>query len=236
MDNTSTMKNFAYEQLARIGKAMSSPVRLEILDLLRNGPRSVEALANEAKLGVANVSRHLQVLRGSGLVKSEKQGLYVTYTIADQCVCEFFMAMCKLAEARLAEFEKIVAQFSESGREMEAVDRAELMKRAQKGDITVIDVRPREEYMAGHIPGAISVPVYELDNHLGDLPEDREIVAYCRGPYCLLATQAVQLLCSRGYTARRIKDGVNEWRACGMPVECGDEGQPEKIKKEDSRL
>jgi rhodanese-related sulfurtransferase len=217
------MKNIAYEQLARIGKAVSSPSRLEILDLLRNGARTVECLAKAADLGVANVSRHLQVLRNAGLVISEKQGLYVTYHIADRSVCEFFMAMCKLAEARLVEFEKIVEQFSGSG-DMEPVDRAELLQRAQNGEITLIDVRPFAEYDAGHIPGAHPVPLEEIEKHLSMLPADREVVAYCRGPYCLLATKAVELLCLKGFDARRIKDGINEWRACGMPVLTGEHG------------
>ncbi len=223
MDDRKEMKRFAYEQLARIGKAMSSPTRLEILDLLRNGARTVECLAKAADLGVANVSRHLQVLRSAGLVASEKKGLYVTYHIADRCVCEFFMSMCKLAEARLAEFEKIVRQFSGTGKDMEPVDREGLMKRARNNEVTIIDVRPHEEYQAGHIPGALSVPVDEIERHLETLPKGRDVVAYCRGPYCLLATEAVNLLCSMGFQARRMKEGVNEWRACGMPVLSGDQ-------------
>ena len=218
------MKTFAYEQLARIGKAMSSPARLEILDLLRNGARTVECLAKAADLGVANVSRHLQVLRGAGLVKSEKHGLYVTYHIADPSVCEFFMAMCKLAEARLVEFEKIVSQFSGAGGDLEPVDRTALMQRAQDKEITVIDVRPHEEYQAGQIPGARSGPLDEMEQYLSALPPDKKVVAYCRGPYCLLATKAVELLCSRGFEAMRIKDGINEWRASGMPVHTGSPG------------
>lgn len=224
MNSQQQMNTFAYEQLARIGKAMSSPARLEILDLLRNGARTVESLAKAAELGVANVSRHLQVLRAAGLVKSEKHGLYVTYQIADPAVCEFFMAMCKLAEARLVEFEKIVSNFSGAGEEMTPVDREELIRRAHNNEITVIDVRPHEEYEAGHIPGARSVPLDEIETYLSALPPGNEVVAYCRGPYCLLATKAVELLCSRGFEARRIKEGINEWRVSGMPVHTGSQG------------
>lgn len=209
-------RGFAYEQLARIGKAMSSPSRLEILDLLRNGERTVECLAKTANLGVANVSRHLQVLRSAGLVKSEKKGLYVTYHIADTCVCEFFMAMCRLAEARLAEFEKIVKQFSASDGGMEPMDWKALMERARNKEVTLIDVRPYEEYQAGHIPGALSIPISEIEQHLDSLSPKTEIVAYCRGPYCLLATEAVKLLCAKGFSARRIRESIHEWRACGM--------------------
>lgn len=223
METTRETKNIAYEQLSRIGKALSSPGRLHLIDILRNGPRSVESLAEEAGMGVANVSRHLQVLRGAELVKSEKQGLYVTYQVADTCVCEFFSALCRLALSRLAEFEKIVSQFAEGDLAMESVDREELMNRARKNEITIIDVRPGTEYRAGHIPGAISIPADELGEHLDKLPRDREIVAYCRGPYCLLATRVVEALRERGLPARRIKDGIPEWRASGMPVQNGEE-------------
>ena len=222
MDDTKETKSFAYEQLSRIGKAMSSPSRLEILDLLRNGPRTVESLANAANMGVANVSRHLQVLRAANLVTSDKNGLFVTYQVADQSVCAFFMAMCQLAEARLVEFEKIIGRFSGEDGDMEPVDREVLMKRAKNGEVAIIDVRPNEEYQAAHIPGAVSIPVDEIEYHLEKLSPENEIVAYCRGPYCLLATKAVKLLCSKGFRARRIKDGVIEWRACGMPIETGD--------------
>ncbi len=218
MEGMKKDRRSGYEQLARVGKALSSPVRLEVLDLLRNGERTVECLANTANLGVANVSRHLQVLRGAGLVKSEKNGLYVTYQIADPCVCEFFMAMCRLAEARLAEFEKIVKQISASDGEMAQVDLKGLMRRARNKEVTLIDVRPREEYQAGHIPGALSIPVAEIEQHLDSLSSEKEIVAYCRGPYCLLATEAVKLLRKKGFRARRMREGIHEWRASSIPV------------------
>ncbi len=214
-------KDTAYEQLARIGKAMAGPGRLKILDILRNGARTVESLAEEAGMGVANVSRHLQVLRGAGMVDSEKTGLYVTYRVADAHVCEFFSAMCRLAEARLAEFEKIISRFADGSEAMEPVDRADLVNRLENDEIIVIDVRPESEYRAGHIPGALSIPAEEMASRLAELPPEKEIVAYCRGPYCLLASRAVEVLREHGYSARRMREGIPEWRAFGMPVSSG---------------
>jgi len=212
-------KDAIYEQFARIGKAVSSPKRLELLDLLCQGPRTVEALANEARLTVGNTSRHLQILRGAGLVEGDKEGLFVTYRISDCAVCDFFRSMRVLAEKRLAEVEWITRRFLEGRDGLEPVDREELLERVRNRGVVVIDVRPTEEYQAGHISGSISIPLRELETRLSDLPRDQEIVAYCRGPYCVLAVQAVETLRAKGYRAVRLEDGVLDWRARGYKVE-----------------
>jgi rhodanese-related sulfurtransferase len=215
-------KEAIYEQFARIGKAASSPKRLELLDLLCQAERTVEALAKEANLSVANTSQHLQVLRAARLVEAEKVGLFVIYRLADETVCKFFHAMQKLAESRLAEVEQITRRFLEGREGLEPVDRQMLLQRVREGAVTVLDVRPVEEYRAGHIPGAISIPLKELEHYLSELPRDQEIVAYCRGPYCVLAIQAVEMLRSKGFHAVRFEDSVQDWRARGLPVAVGE--------------
>lgn len=217
-------KDAIYEQFARIGKAVSSPKRLELLDLLCQGERTVEVLAKESSLTVANASQHLQVLRAARLVETEKEGLFVIYRLSDQTVCEFFLAMRVLAQSRLAEVEQIKRQFLEGKEGMEPVDRTALIERVRQGAVTVLDVRPVEEYITAHIPGAISIPLKELEHHLSELPRDQEIVAYCRGPYCVLAIQAVEILRSKGFKAVRLEDGVQDWRALRLPVAVGKEG------------
>lgn len=218
-------KDAIYEQFSRIGKAVSSPKRLELLDLLCQGERTVEALSKETGLTVANASQHLQVLRSARLVESEKTGLYVTYRLADQMVCEFFLSMRVLAENRLAEVEQIKRHFLEGREGMEPVDRDALLKRVREGTVTVLDVRPSEEYKAGHIPGAISIPLKELELHLSVLAPNQEVVAYCRGPYCVLAIQAVEFLREKGFNAVRLEEGIQDWRAMGFSVAVGDETQ-----------
>ena len=211
-------KDSIYEQFARIGKAVSSPKRLELLDLLCQGPRTVEVLAKESGLTVANASQHLQILRTARLVAAEKEGLFVHYRLADQTVCEFFLAMRMLAESRLAEVEQIKRHFLDGREGMEPVDRKALLELAEKGAVTVLDVRPVEEYNAGHIPGAISIPLKELQLRLMDLPRDQEIVAYCRGPYCVLSIQAVEMLRAKGFQALRLEEGIQDLRALGFPI------------------
>jgi rhodanese-related sulfurtransferase/DNA-binding transcriptional ArsR family regulator len=215
-------KNRVYEQLARIGKAVASPQRLEILDLLSQGPRTVENLAQEAHLTVANTSRHLQVLRGARLIEAEKEGVFVRYHLADEAVADFFRSLRVLAASRLAELDQMTRQFFQGGATLEPIDRKALLARARKGVVTVLDVRPREEYRAGHIPGALSIPLKELKERLAELPRDQDIVAYCRGPYCVLAAQAVELLQAHGFRAVRLEDGVVDWRAQRLPVVAGD--------------
>jgi len=217
-------KDAIYEQFARIGKSVSSPKRLELLDLLCQGERTVEVLAKESGLTTANASQHLQVLRAARLVAAEKKGLYVVYRLADQTVCEFFRAMRLLAESRLAEVEQIKRQFLEGREGMEPVDRDALLKLVKEGAVTVLDVRPVEEYNAGHIAGAISLPLKELQLRLSDLPRDQEIVAYCRGPYCVLSVQAVEMLRAKGFQAVRLEEGVQDLRAMGFPIAEGQYG------------
>jgi len=217
------MKKDLYEQLSRLGKAVASPARLQLLDLLCQGPRTVESLAREADLTLANASQHLRVLHASRLVDTEKSGLFVTYRLADESVCEFFQDMRSLGERRLAEVDSILRQFKEAPDSLEAVEKKTLMSRVRKGEVILLDVRPEEEYQAAHISGAVSVPLKELNKRLSKLPRGKEIVAYCRGPYCVLAGEAVRLLKAKGFRAMRLEDGVPEWRAQGLPVAMGEE-------------
>lgn len=218
-------KDTIYEQFARIGKAVSSPKRLELLDLLCQSERTVEALAKEAGMTMANASQHLQVLRAARLVEVEKEGVFITYRLADLSVCEFFRAMRVLAESRLAEVEQIKRQFLEGREGMEPVDRDALLERVRKEAVTVLDIRPVKEYNAGHIPGAISIPLKELELHLSELPRDQEIVAYCRGPYCVLAVQAVEILRKKGFHVVRLEEGIPDWRAMGFHVATAGEAE-----------
>jgi rhodanese-related sulfurtransferase len=212
-------KDNIYEQFARLGKAVSAPKRLELLDLLCQGPRNVETLAEEAAISVANASQHLQTLRAARLVESEKKGLYVEYRLADEQVCRFFNSLRGLAETRLAEIEQVTRAYLEQRGAMEPVQSTELLRRVRNGQVTVLDVRPREEYRAGHIPGALSVPLPELKNRLTELPKNRDVVAYCRGPYCVMAIEAVELLRKKGFRAHRMQQGIADWRARGWRVE-----------------
>jgi rhodanese-related sulfurtransferase len=211
-------KDAIYEQFARIGKAVSSPKRLELLDLLCQGPRTVEVLAKESGLAIANASQHLQVLRAARLVAAEKEGLFVIYRLADQTVCEFFRTMRVLAESQLAEVEQIKRRFLAGRDGMEPVDRKALLDLVREEAVTVLDVRPVEEYNAGHIPGALSIPLKELKQHLAELPRDQDIVAYCRGPYCVLSVQAVEMLRARGFNAVRLEESIQDLRAMGFPI------------------
>ncbi len=215
-------KDRVYEQLARIGKAVASPQRLELLDLLSQGPRTVENLAQEAHLTVANTSRHLQILRMARLVEAEKEGVFVRYHLADEAVADFFRSLRVLAASRLAELDQVTRQFFKGSEALEPIGRKALLTRARKGQVTVLDVRPAEEYRAGHIAGAISIPLKELKDRLAELPREQEIVAYCRGPYCVFAAQAVELLQEQGFRAVRLEDGVADWRAHGLPVATGE--------------
>jgi rhodanese-related sulfurtransferase len=218
-------KDAIYGQFARIGKAVSSPKRLELLDLLCQGERTVEVLAKESGLTVANASQHLQVLRAARLVEAEKEGLFVIYRLADQSVCEFFRSMRVLAESRLAEVEQIKRRFLEGREGMEPVDRDALLELVREGAVTVLDVRPVEEYNAGHISGALSIPLKELQLHLTQLPRNQEIVAYCRGPYCVLSIQAVEMLRAKGFHAVRLEEGIQDLRAMGFPIAVNEEAE-----------
>jgi rhodanese-related sulfurtransferase/biotin operon repressor len=212
-------KDVLYEQLARVGKALAAPRRLELLDLLGQAPRAVEALAGQTGMSVANTSQHLQVLRAAGLVESEKEGLFVTYRLATHDVAGLFVALRSLAEGRLAELERMKRQFLANTDDLDAVSGKELIARVRRGEVVLLDVRPPEEYRAGHLPGATSIPHDQLKRRLTELPKNRKVVAYCRGPYCVFAIEAVKLLRKRGFEAVRIEDGVTDWRARGLPIE-----------------
>jgi rhodanese-related sulfurtransferase/DNA-binding transcriptional ArsR family regulator len=217
--NKREFKDAIYEQLARIGKAAASPKRLELLDLLGQGPRSVEALAEETGQSIANVSQHLQILRAARLVDAKKEGLYVNYRLADEGVAKFFLAVRELAESRTDEIAQVTRTFFDERDALEPVDRSALIERVRSGEVTVLDVRPVEEFHAGHIPGAVSIPVADLKRRLASLPKYREVVAYCRGPYCVFAVDAVKVLRENGFKAVRMDEGVLEWKARGLPVE-----------------
>ena len=213
MSESTRFKTAIYEQIARIGKATASAVRLEILDLLAQGPRTVEVLAGQIGQSVANTSHHLQLLRGARLVEAEKTGVYVTYRLADPQVEDFVLQLRTLAHARLTEIERVSRVYMKQRGALEAVGDDELLRRVKSGQVTVIDVRPSEEFEAGHIPNALSVPLPELKKRLRELPKGREVVAYCRGPYCVMALDAVAILRAKGFRAHRLEHGVVEWRA-----------------------
>jgi rhodanese-related sulfurtransferase/DNA-binding transcriptional ArsR family regulator len=212
-------KDAIYQQFARVGKALASPHRIELVELLAQGPRTVEALARLTDMSLANTSQHLQVLRNAGLLESSKEGLFVTYRLADLSVAELLLTVRGVAERRLAEVTQIAQDFLEENALLEPVDDDALRRRVRAGEVTLIDVRPPEEYAAGHIPGALSVPLPELAKRLSEFPRRREVVAYCRGPYCVMSVEAVKLLRARGFKAVRLGDGVLDWAALGLKVE-----------------
>jgi rhodanese-related sulfurtransferase len=212
-------KDCLFEQFARVGKALASPKRLEIVDLLAQGERTVEEIARETTMSVASASQHLQALKAARMVAARREGLYIHYRLADEDVFRTWQAVRALAESRLSEVDSVVEAYLVDRNALEAVDARELMERLNDGSVVVLDVRPKAEYRAGHIPGALSVPVDTLEAALQTLPRDREIVAYCRGPYCVFSDEVVALLRSRGYRARRLRQGLPDWRAAGMPVE-----------------
>jgi len=211
-------KNAIYDQFARVAKALSSPHRFELVDLLAQGPRTVEALSKLGDMTLANTSAHLQVLRGAGLVESTKEGLFVTYRLSDPSVAQLLLATRKVAEERLAEVGRVTRTFLAENAQLDAVDAEDLRARVRAGQVTLLDVRPEEEYAAGHIPGALSVPLPALAKRLANLPKRREVVAYCRGPYCVLAVEAVKLLREHGFRAIRLEDGVLDWASHGLKV------------------
>lgn len=215
-------KDRLYVEFATIGKALASPHRLELLDLLGQGGRSVEELAQEAGLSLANASAHLQVLRRARLVEADKRGLYVVYRLATPEVFTLWRTLRDLGTARLAEVDRLVATYLGDREALEAVSTAELRQRLTDDAVEVLDVRPSVEYRQGHILGARSIPVDELEQRLAELPPGREVIAYCRGPYCVFADEAVQILHRHGFVARRLEDGFPEWRAAGLPVALDD--------------
>jgi len=220
-DTHRAFKDRLYGQFARIGKALSSPHRLEILELLAQSERTVDSLASEIGLSLANASQHLQALRQAALVDSRKDGLFVFYRLAGPEVFELSRVLRTVAEARLAEFERLVREHFADRDDAEGVSMPELLKRARSKQVVILDTRPANEYVAGHIPGAISVPVEDLKRRLQKLTKGKQYVAYCRGPYCVYADRAVELLRANGRRARRLLDGFPEWRAAGLPVASG---------------
>lgn len=212
-------KNRLYGQFARIGKALSSPYRLEILELLAQGERSVDSLSQELGLSLANTSQHLQGLRQAALVETRKEGLFVYYRLADAAVYDVCRAIRQVAERQLAELDRLVRDHFAERSNTEAVSADELLKRARLRDVVILDTRPPNEYASGHIAGAISMPIDDLQRRLRELPRDKEYVAYCRGPYCVYADRAVEILRAKGRRARRLLDGFPEWKAAGLPVQ-----------------
>jgi rhodanese-related sulfurtransferase/DNA-binding transcriptional ArsR family regulator len=219
MSQDRRFKERLYAQFARLGKALGSPSRLEILELLAQGERTVDSLAQETALSVANVSQHLKALRAACLVESRKQGLFVWYRLADPIVFELSRTLRTVAERRLAELERIVSEQFGDRSEAEAVSMKELLRRRRSADVVVLDTRPAGEYAAGHIPGALSMPVDDLERRLKELPRKKAYVAYCRGPYCIYADRAVEILKANGRRAKRLREGFPDWRAAGLRVE-----------------
>jgi rhodanese-related sulfurtransferase/DNA-binding transcriptional ArsR family regulator len=216
-------KKSLYGLFARIGKALSSPHRLEILELLAQGERTVDSLATEMDLSLANTSQHLQALRQATLVDSRKEGLFAFYRLSDPAVFDLSRAIRTVAEHKLADLERLVRDHFGDRSDAEPVEMDELLKRLRSKNVVVLDTRPPNEYAAGHIAGALSVPVDDLQKQLRQLPKEREYVAYCRGPYCVYADRAVEILTSHGRRARRLREGFPEWRAAGLPIESGHE-------------
>lgn len=219
MARKESAKRQLFAHFANVAKAMASPNRLELLEALAQGERSVEALAESAGMSIANTSHHLHVLRNGGLVKARREGVQIFYSLSDTQIPALLAVLRGIGERHVAEVEQIVREHFNSRDDLTPVGHDELLKLVKSGEAAVIDVRPREEYDSGHIKGAINVPLSELSRHLSRLPKKQEIVAYCRGPYCMLAYEAVAQLRKRGYRARRLEDGYPEWMAARRPVE-----------------
>lgn len=215
------IKDLLYEQVARIGKAVASPKRLELLEVLAQGEKTVEALSAELSIDIKLASSHLKALRGARLVDSRRDGKYVLYRLSGQDVSELWVNLREVAEEHLLELRMAIDQMVAQPQKLAKIDRKDLLAQAKRGDVIVIDVRPEGEYEAAHLPFARSMPLEELEKRLSELPRRREIVAYCRGPFCMLSDEAVKLLHARGYKARKILDGVSEWQAAGLPVASG---------------
>ena len=212
------IKNHLYEQVARIGKAVANPKRLELIELLCQGEKPVEMLAAQAEISVKLTSAHLRELRIACLVDTRKDGKYVLYRLASTSVADLWVNLRSEAEERLVELQMALASIVEHGDDLQGVSRADILRRAAAGEVLVLDVRPEDEYVAAHLPHARSLPVDELKKRIAELPKDVPVVAYCRGPFCLMAKDAVELLRKQGYQAFHLTDGVAEWRSRGLPV------------------
>jgi rhodanese-related sulfurtransferase/DNA-binding transcriptional ArsR family regulator len=212
-------KSHLYEHVARIGKAISSPKRLELIELLAQGEKTVETLAEQARIGMGLASAHLRALREARLVETRREGKFIHYRLSGPDVAQLWVNVREVAEEHLVELRVALDQMAAAPNALSTESRESLLAKARSGDIVVIDVRPEAEYAAGHLPCARSLPLAELEKRLADLPAGKEIVAYCRGPFCLMSDEAVKLLRQRGYNAHKITDGVSEWRASGLPIE-----------------
>jgi rhodanese-related sulfurtransferase/DNA-binding transcriptional ArsR family regulator len=219
MSSKSGFKQDLFAQFARVGRALGNGNRLELLEFLAQGERPVEALAKVSGLSVANTSQHLQQLRQAGLVTTRKEGLHVYYRLSGEDVVQLMGCLRRVAETHMAEVDRLVDAYLTVKDSLEPLPAEELLSRAREGLVTVIDVRPPEEFAAGHVPGAVNIPLSQLEEQLTDLPRETEVVAYCRGPYCVLAYDAVERLRREGYRARRLQDGFPEWKQAGRPVE-----------------
>ena len=219
MSRSQQPKQALFEQLAVLARALGSAARLELLDFLAQGERNVEELAQAAVLSVANTSKHLQQLKAAGLVEAHRGGKHIRYRITDDRVLDAIRDLRVLAEAHLDQVGELMASYLRSRDALEPVPATELLERARNGLVTVVDVRPPQEYAQGHIAGALNIPLDQLKRRLAELPRDREIVAYCRGPWCVLSFEAVARLRKAGMQARRLEDGLPEWRRAGLPVE-----------------
>lgn len=219
--NLTSAKQTLFEHFGRVAKAAASPARLQLLDLLAQGQKPVETLAVQAGLTIGNTSAHLRTLRNAALVARRREGSHVYYRLADPAVHDLLRALQRVAERQLSEVREIVRDYFAAPEGLEPVSAAELASRLAGGDVMVLDVRPEDEYAAGHIPGAVSMPLAALRRHLKTLPKNAEVVAYCRGPYCVLAVEAVEVLRRRGFRARRLAEGMPDWTGRGLPVEVG---------------
>ena len=213
------LKTSVYEHFAMVGRALGSPLRLELIELLAQGEKAVEDLAAGLGVPLANASHHLAALRAARLVETRRQGTFVFYRLAGEDVFDLARAIRTLGERHIAEVDRLVLTYFSARDQLEPVGPRELLERARNGEVLVLDARPADEYRAGHIAGAVSVPVEEIERRLSELPRDKEVIAYCRGPYCVMALEAVQRLRADGRAARRLVDGFPEWRAAGFPVE-----------------
>jgi ArsR family transcriptional regulator len=221
MESSQGVKATLHQCFAEVAKAAAHPHRLALLDQLAQGERNVDALADIVGLTIANASQHLQSMRRAGLVAVRREGKFMRYRLSDDSVLNLLLAIGRVAERNVAAVQQVVSGYFNARDAMEPVSRGELRKRMRSGTVTVLDVRPAEEFALGHVPGAINIPTAELKRRLSDLPRNKEVVAYCRGPYCVFAFEAVAALRAAGYKARRLEDGLPQWRAAGMPTTRG---------------
>jgi rhodanese-related sulfurtransferase len=217
----SSPKLTLFAQFAAVAKSLAHAHRLEILEQLAQGERNVEVISKRTGLSVANTSQHLQQMRRAGIVAARREGKFIFYTLADEAVLDLVSALRRIAERNIAEVERVIRSYFNDRDSMEAVSREELLEKSRAGVVTVLDVRPPDEFALGHLPGAVNIPLRELEARLAELDGAQEIVAYCRGPYCVLSYEAVAALRARGFNVRRLEDGLPEWRAAGLPIVTG---------------